>query len=61
MLSKNKGDMILLMFDAHKLDISTELRETIENLKGNERKCFLLLNKCDTVTGNKIFLIERSS
>jgi hypothetical protein len=32
----SKCDLILLLFDAHKLDISDEFREAIEALKGIE-------------------------
>ena len=44
-------DIILLLFDAHKLDISEEFRSSIEVMKGNEDKIriVLLLNKADKV------------
>lgn len=31
-------DLILLLFDAHKLDISDEFQKTVEKLKGHEDK-----------------------
>jgi GTPase SAR1 family protein len=33
-----RSDLILLLFDAHKLDISDEFRSAIESLKGNDDK-----------------------
>ena len=42
-------DIILLLFDAHKLDISDEFRSSIEVMKGNEDKIRIVLNKADQV------------
>ena len=42
-------DIILLLFDAHKLDISDEFRSSIEVMKGNEDKIRIVLNKADKV------------
>ena len=42
-------DRILLLFDAHKLDISDEFRSSIEVMKGNEEKIRIVLNKADQV------------
>ena len=42
-------DRILLLFDAHKLDISDEFRSSIEVMKGNEDKIRIVLNKADQV------------
>ena len=42
-------DRILLLFDAHKLDISDEFRWSIEALKGHGDKIRIVLNKADMV------------
>ncbi len=38
-------DRIILLFDAHKLDISDEFRRSIEALKGHDDKIRIVLNK----------------
>jgi len=38
-------DRIILLFDAHKLDISDEFRRSIEALKGHDDKIRIILNK----------------
>lgn len=38
-------DRILLLFDAHKLDISDEFRRSIEALRGHDDKIRIILNK----------------
>ena len=45
----SRADVILLLFDAHKLDISDEFRLAIESLKGHDDKIRVVLNKADTV------------
>ena len=42
-------DRILLLFDAHKLDISDEFRRSIEALRGHDDKIRIVLNKADMV------------
>ena len=41
----DRADRILLLFDAHKLDISDEFKLSIEALKGNDDKIRIVLNK----------------
>lgn len=43
-------DMILLLFDVSKLDISDELKGVIKAVKGNDVKIHVILNKADQVT-----------
>ena len=44
-----KSDLILLLFDAHKLDISDEFKRTISALKDYDEKIRVVLNKSDTI------------
>jgi GTPase SAR1 family protein len=46
----DRVDMILLLFDVSKLDISDEFRRVILAVKGNDSKIHLVLNKADRVT-----------
>ena len=50
-------DVILLLFDAHKLDISDEFRSAIECLKGQDDKIRVVLNKADQVDAQKLIRI----
>jgi hypothetical protein len=49
----NRADLIILLFDAHKLDISDEFKAAIESLKGNDDKIRCILNKADQVSQMK--------
>ncbi|KAL0305960.1 UNVERIFIED_CONTAM: EH domain-containing protein 1 [Sesamum radiatum] len=42
-----KCDLILLLFDPHKLDISDEFKRVISSLRGNDDKIRVVLNKAD--------------
>lgn len=44
-----RSDMIVLTFDANKLDISDELKEAIDVLKNHDSKLRIILNKADTI------------
>jgi GTP-binding protein EngB required for normal cell division len=44
-----KSDLILLLFDAHKLDISDEFKEVINQLKRHDEKIRVVLNKADSI------------
>lgn len=46
----DRVDMILLLFDVSKLDISDEFRRVIVALKGNDHKIHIVLNKADSCT-----------
>jgi len=46
----DRVDMILVLFDVSKLDISDEFRRVLLALKGNDQKIHIILNKADQVT-----------
>lgn len=52
-----RADLILLLFDAHKLDISDELRATIDVLKGHEDKIRCILNKADQINRQQLMRV----
>jgi GTPase SAR1 family protein len=53
----SKADRIILLFDAHKLDISDEFQEAINALKGNDDKVRVVLNKADKVGKQELMRI----
>jgi len=52
-----RSDMILLLFDSHKLDISDEMRDAIDSLKGHEEKIHIVLNKADDVNSQQLMRV----
>jgi len=49
--------MILLLFDAHKLDISDELKVVIDSLKGHDDKIRVVLNKADMIGSQQLMRV----
>ncbi|KAG5175680.1 P-loop containing nucleoside triphosphate hydrolase protein [Tribonema minus] len=45
----DRSDLIVLIFDAHKLDISDELRDVMEGLVEHQDKVRIVLNKADQI------------
>eukprot|EP01038_Epipyxis_sp_PR26KG_P005497 gene5497-7609_t len=52
-----RADLIILLFDAHKLDISDEFRNAIDSLKGNDDKIRCILNKADQVDRQRLMRV----
>lgn len=50
-------DRIILLFDAHKLDISDEFQRGIEVLKNYDEKIRIVLNKADMVTTQQLMRV----
>jgi len=53
----SRVDRILLLFDAHKLDISDEFRNAILALKGNSDKIRCVLNKADQISQQQLMRV----
>ncbi|XP_057537180.1 EH domain-containing protein 1-like [Amaranthus tricolor] len=52
-----KCDMILLLFDPHKLDISDEFKRVIASLRGHDDKIRVVLNKADQVDTQQLMRV----
>ncbi|RDX87356.1 EH domain-containing protein 1, partial [Mucuna pruriens] len=52
-----KCDLILLLFDPHKLDVSDEFKRVISSLRGNDDKIRVVLNKADQVDTQQLMRI----
>ncbi|KAJ7960826.1 EH domain-containing protein 1 [Quillaja saponaria] len=52
-----KCDLILLLFDPHKLDISDEFRRVISSLRGHDDKIRVVLNKADQVDTQQLMRV----
>jgi len=53
----SRVDLVLVLFDAHKLDISDELRRAIEALGRFDEKIRIILNKADGVDGQELMRV----
>ena len=52
-----RSDMIILLFDAHKLDISDEFENVIHALKGQDDKIRIILNKADSISNQQLMRV----
>jgi len=53
----DRCDRILVLFDAHKLDVSDEMKSVIHSLKGNHNKVRIVLNKADSITSKQLMRV----
>jgi GTPase SAR1 family protein len=53
----DRADRIVLLFDAHKLDISDEFRRVIDMIKKNPDKIRIVLNKSDMITTQQLMRV----
>jgi len=52
-----RADLIIIMFDAHKLDISDELKRVIEMMSPHADKVRVVLNKADSVSTQQLMRV----
>jgi len=52
-----RADRIILLFDAHKLDISDEFKSAIQAIRKNEDKIRIVLNKADMMTHQQLMRV----
>jgi len=52
-----RADLIIIMFDAHKLDISDELKRVIEMMKPHADKVRIVLNKADSIDTQQLMRV----
>ncbi|KAF8410792.1 hypothetical protein HHK36_003329 [Tetracentron sinense] len=52
-----KCDLILLLFDPHKLDISDEFKRVIASLRGHDDKIRVVLNKADQIDTQQLMRV----
>ncbi len=52
-----RADLIIIMFDAHKLDISDELKRVIQLMKPHSDKVRVVLNKADAISTQQLMRV----
>lgn len=53
----DRADLIILLFDAHKLDISDEFKNVINSLKPHSDKIKVILNKADKISNQQLMRV----